>query len=202
MQTASPHYLLFSRAADQASGSDQWQFVLQPVGGRRRLVAADAEPGAQQSRLELLAVVRGLEALDQPSRVTLLTKSRYVSRGIRRGLSQWRERHWKWERFGKLVAIRDHDLWRRVDRALQIHRVECCAWQWDAPPLVTPSPSATAAAAPAAIDQQCEPAVVIVRRRVRNHWGPERRQCLSRRLGEWMQALRTTVLRPAFTRAA
>ena len=76
-----------------------------------------------------------------PSRVTLLTRSRYVRRGIRRELNQWRERRWRWERFGKLVPIRDHDLWQRVDRALQFHQVECCAWSDDA----TRRPAATVA---------------------------------------------------------
>ena len=70
----------------------RWKFVLQSVGGDEQLSAADAEPNIRRSRLELLAVVRGLEALDRPSRVTLLTGSRYVSRGIRRQLNQWRER--------------------------------------------------------------------------------------------------------------
>jgi ribonuclease HI len=79
--------------------------------------------------LELLAVVRGLEAIDRPARVTLLTGSRYVSRGIRRQLSQWREDNWQWERFGEFVPIRDKDLWQRVDHALQFHQVECCDWQ-------------------------------------------------------------------------
>ena len=32
-------------------------------------------------RLELMTLVRGLEALDQPSRVTLMTASGYVARG-------------------------------------------------------------------------------------------------------------------------
>lgn len=92
------------------------------------MTAADSETKIRRSRLELLAVVRGLEALEGPSRVTLLTRSRYVSRGIRRQLSQWREQKWCYERFGTVVPIRDQDLWQRVDRALQFHNVECCVW--------------------------------------------------------------------------
>jgi ribonuclease HI len=96
------------------------------------LAAEDSEPGTCASRLELLAVVRGLEALDQPSRVTLVTRSRYVARGIRRGLTQWRARRWRWERFGQLVPIRDHDLWQRIDQAMRIHDVDCCGWNAEA----------------------------------------------------------------------
>jgi hypothetical protein len=60
--------------------------------------------------------------------VTLLVANRFVRRGIRRDLAQWKERGWRWERFGQLVPIRDLDLWRRVDRALAIHDVECFGW--------------------------------------------------------------------------
>jgi hypothetical protein len=84
-------------------------------------------------RLELLAVVRGLEALDGPARVTLVTRSRYVSRGIRFGITEWRANEWQWERFGRVVPVKDHDLWQRVDRALLFHRVECQSWQFEAP---------------------------------------------------------------------
>jgi ribonuclease HI len=181
----------------------QWRFVLESVGGEDRTYAADMEPGARASRLELLAVVRGLEALDQPSRVTLVTRSRYVRRGLRRELSHWRERNWRWERFGQLVPIRDHDLWQRVDRTLEFHHVDCPSWPlnfWrNAAPDVGPA-NRDWAAVPA------EPAVLII------HRSAKRRS--RRRPSYWpitrvFDTLRdgligpfSTILRPAFTRAA
>lgn len=137
MHATGPHYLLYSEATQTACGAPRWKFVLHSVGGEERFSAADTELDASPSRLELLAVVRGLEAIDCPSRVTLLTSSRYVNRGIRRDLTQWRERRWRWERFGQLVPIRDHDLWQRIDRALQYHKVECCAWHVEDGPVVS-----------------------------------------------------------------
>jgi ribonuclease HI len=128
MHARSDHFLLCTEASESEGGAPRWKFVLQSVSGDERLSAADSELESRRSRMELLAVVRGLEAIDRPSRVTLLTRSRYVYRGIRRQLNHWREHHWQWEHFGKLVPIRDQDLWRRVDRALEFHRVECCAW--------------------------------------------------------------------------
>ena len=132
MQVSNPHYLLFSEGTLSDGDQPRWKFVLQSVGEEEHFSASDSECETRASRLELLAVVRGLEALGQPSRVTLLTRSRYVRRGIRRELNQWRERRWCWERFGNVVPIRDHDLWQRIDRALQYHQVECCAWSNDA----------------------------------------------------------------------
>jgi len=128
MHAPHPHYLLFSEGTLGDGESPRWKFVLQSLGDEEHFSAADTENETRASRLELLAVVRGLEALGQPSRVTLLTRSRYVRRGIRRELNQWRERRWRWERFGNVVPIRDHDLWQRIDRALGYHQVECCAW--------------------------------------------------------------------------
>ncbi|NOY42965.1 MAG: hypothetical protein GXP26_14160 [Planctomycetes bacterium] len=126
-----PHYLLFSEASRSDRPVQTWRFVLQNVETQRRFSATDTEPIECSERLELLAVVRGLESLDGPARVTLVTKSRYVSRGLKSGLAQWRLNDWCWERFGRIVPVRDHDLWRRVDRALQYHTVNCQAWHFD-----------------------------------------------------------------------
>lgn len=135
MNTPKPHFLLFSEsrtsADDAAANVSQWRFRLESVDGKAKLEAADDEPELNSSRLELLAVVRGLEALDQPSRVTLVTSSQYVSRGLRFGLDAWRENDWRWEKFGEMTPVNDRDLWERVDRALQYHRVECRTWRID-----------------------------------------------------------------------
>jgi ribonuclease HI len=125
MPAPEPHFLLYSDASHSSCGANRWTFVLQSLGGDERLSATDSEPNVSASRLELLAVVRGLEALEGPSRVTLLTRSRYVSRGLRRDLKRWREAGWQWDCFGERVPIRDCDLWQRVDRALDFHQVEC-----------------------------------------------------------------------------
>jgi ribonuclease HI len=127
-----PHFLLFAEASCTASGQS-WRFVLNDVETSRRMVISDNEETMCGERLELLAVVRGLEALDRPARVTLVTRSRYVSRGIRFGITEWRANEWQWERFGRVVPVKDHDLWQRVDRALLFHRVECQSWQFEEP---------------------------------------------------------------------
>jgi ribonuclease HI len=132
MKVATPHYLLFSESS-RKNQQGQWRFVLQSIDGAEQLEAADDEPNVQGERLELLAVVRGLEALEQPSRVTLVTPSKYVNRGLTFGLEEWRTNGWEWEHYGEMVPVKNRDLWQRVDRALGFHQLEVRTWRFDLP---------------------------------------------------------------------
>lgn len=125
-----PHYLLISESS-QLNSPGRWRFVLRPADGGERIVADDVDPEARGDRLELLTVVRGLEALEQPSRVTLWTPNTYVREGIRNGLREWRENGWLWEYFGRMVPVKNDDLWRRLDRAMEFHEVDCRTWRVD-----------------------------------------------------------------------
>jgi ribonuclease HI len=133
MSAPTPHYLLYSASApgDADDSPGDWRFVLEALDGSAKVEVADSEPNIRGERLELLAVVRGLEALDQPSNVTLVTPSRYVSRGLSHGLPDWRQNDWQWERHGEMVPVKNRDLWQRVDRALEFHRVDCRRWRFD-----------------------------------------------------------------------
>jgi ribonuclease HI len=118
-----------SRATAQAGA---WRFALQSVEGRSLLDVSDVEPNITGERLDLLTVVRGLEALEQESLVTLVTDQRYVIRGMRYGLEEWREQDWQWLRFGDLVPINHADLWQRLDNALAYHQLQCRYFRLDA----------------------------------------------------------------------
>ena len=132
MNAAKPHFLLFSES-NRKQERGQWRFVLQAIDGSDQFEACDEEPDIGGERLELLAVVRGLEALPEPARVTLVTPSRYVNRGLSQGLPEWRHNGWQWEHFGEMVPVKNRDLWQRVDRALDFHQVQCRSWRFDLP---------------------------------------------------------------------
>lgn len=129
--TIKPHFLLFCEGtAGQAFGfpeddASRWRFVLENVENGLKTEAWDHEPILHPDRISLMAVIRGLEALDQPSKVTLITTNRYVARGLQYGLVEWRENDFCWEHFGSTQPIRNQDLWRRVDIALRYHEVTC-----------------------------------------------------------------------------
>lgn len=140
MTASIPHYHLFSESIDDP-GNSRWRFVLRSTDGIDQFEADEAEPGFHGERLELLAVVRGLEALGQPSHVTLVTSSSYLREGIRHGLPEWRRNGWCWEFYGQMVPVKNADLWRRVDQAMNYHTVECRSrnWRFD-PPHLCPRP--------------------------------------------------------------
>ncbi len=73
----------------------------------------------------------GLEALDQPSRVTLVTSSKYVHRGLLYGLQEWRSNDWMWEHFGEMAPVKNRDLWQRLDHALAFHELDFRPWRFD-----------------------------------------------------------------------
>jgi len=151
-----PHYLLFAEANVEENAlcnAGRWRFALESLDGSSKIEAEDVDDDARLDRLNLLAVVRGLEALEGPSRVTLLTMSWYVRRGFSEGLELWRQNNWRWETFGQMTSVTNEDLWRRVDRALQFHIVQCRTWRLDAsevpaPHVALPAPGSARGPAP------------------------------------------------------
>ena len=126
------HFMLITQTG-VAGDPHRWRFILRTPDGHDEMTAEDIEPYAAGERLELLTLVRGLESLNQPSHVTILTTNRYVREGLLRGLPEWRENGWEWECFQHRVPVKNHDLWKRVDRALQFHTVDCRILRMDPP---------------------------------------------------------------------
>ncbi|WP_157665258.1 RNase H family protein [Mariniblastus fucicola] len=133
MPTTAPHYLLLTETDDRSADNHggRWRFVLESMtSDDDRIEVSERESDIKGERLQLLAVVRGVEALEQPSRLTLITSSAYVGKRIRKGFDRWIENEWRWERFGALKPIKDADLWKRIHAATLIHKIECRLWQF------------------------------------------------------------------------
>ena len=76
------------------------------------------------NRMELLAAICALEALNQPVHATLTTDSQYVRKGITEWISNWKKRGWQ---TASKQPVKNADLWRRLDTATQRHKVD---WKW------------------------------------------------------------------------
>ena len=76
------------------------------------------------NRMELLAVILGLEALNRPCRVTLYSDSRYVVDAVSKGWAvKWRQNGWM--RNKREPAV-NPDLWARLLDLLEQHAAEFC----------------------------------------------------------------------------
>ncbi|WP_044301233.1 ribonuclease H family protein [Rhodopirellula sallentina] len=117
--------LLVVSAQSTTLDDGRWQFAIETAGGKPILEAEDHERG-DLNRLTLLAAVRGLEAIDGPSGVTLLSHNRYLIRSLTDSLPRWRRSDFVWDHFGRRVEVQHADLWRRIDHALGIHEVQAC----------------------------------------------------------------------------
>lgn len=133
-----PYLTLHSHTRSEADRSE-WSFTVAADDGSTQLGVSDVEPEVSGERLELLSVIRGLEALDQPSNVTVVTSSRYVTQGLGYGLDEWRRNGWTWQCYGRREEISNADLWRRLDHLLDYHRVECRYLRVDRPRRIAPA---------------------------------------------------------------
>ena len=82
------------------------------------------EPQTTNNRMELMAAIVALETLTEPCRIDLHTDSQYVRQGITEWLRNWVRRGWKTASGG---AVKNQDLWQRLQLATQRHTVE---WHW------------------------------------------------------------------------
>lgn len=74
------------------------------------------------NRMEVLAVIKGLEALKQPCEVTLYSDSKYVVDAIEKGwVKKWKANGWK---RNKTEFASNIDLWERLLKLLEIHKVQ------------------------------------------------------------------------------
>lgn len=95
-----------------------WAFILESPDGRE-LIRADSASRTTSSRMELTAVFRGLQSLDAPASVRVVSDSTYVTRGISEWLANWKQAGWR----GSKGRIKNLRLWQRLDEQLQRHDV-------------------------------------------------------------------------------
>ena len=76
------------------------------------------------NRMEMTAVIKGLEALTRASHVLITTDSKYVLKGMTEWLSNWKARNW---RTASKKPVQNVELWEQLDVLVSQHIVE---WSW------------------------------------------------------------------------
>ncbi len=103
-------------------GPGGWGVLLHWNGHEREL--SGGELLTTNNRMELMAAIKGLEALSGASRVIITTDSQYVMKGITEWMPNWIRRGWK---TAARKPVKNVDLWKQLNSALQRHDVE---WAW------------------------------------------------------------------------
>jgi ribonuclease HI len=103
-------------------GPGGWGVLLRM--GHRERELSGGEPLTTNNRMELLAAIRGLQALKRPCQVTLVTDSIYVKDGITKWIKGWQRNGWK---TSAKKPVKNADLWQELLSAVAPHTI---AWTW------------------------------------------------------------------------
>lgn len=103
-------------------GPGGWGASLRYNGKQKDLYGAEAK--TTNNRMELMAVIQGLESLSRHCEVKVYTDSKYVLEGMTKWLLNWKKRGWK---TSAKKPVKNAELWQRLDAAVQAHNV---SWQW------------------------------------------------------------------------
>ena len=102
-------------------GPGGWGAILEYNGTEK--VLSGGEDRTTNNRMELTAVIRGLEVLNQPCQVELYSDSKYVVDGLTKGWARsWQARGWV--KSDKKPAL-NPDLWERLLELTKMHSVNC-----------------------------------------------------------------------------
>ncbi len=103
-------------------GPGGWGVVMRWRGHEKELLGGEKE--TTNNRMELMAAIKGLEALKPGSPADIHTDSKYVKDGITEWIAKWKKNGWK---TAAKKPVKNEDLWRRLDAALMGHDV---GWHW------------------------------------------------------------------------
>ena len=103
-------------------GPGGWGVVLRYGVAEKELWGGEAE--TTNNRMELTAVIRGLEELKRRCPVRVVTDSQYVKNGITQWIHNWRRNGWK---TANRKPVKNADLWQQLWDQVENHDV---TWEW------------------------------------------------------------------------
>ena len=105
-------------------GPGGWAATLQVGEHLRELFGGEAQ--TTNNRMELTAVIEGLQALKRPCEVDLYLDSQYVRQGITEWLPGWKAKGW---RTASKQPVKNVELWQQLDTLVATggHTID---WRW------------------------------------------------------------------------
>ncbi len=108
-------------------GPGGWGALLIARDGDRVLKTRELNGGEAETtnnRMELLAAISALNALDRASTITVVTDSVYVKNGVTQWIHNWKRNGW---RTADRKPVKNVELWQALDDAQARHTV---TWEW------------------------------------------------------------------------
>jgi ribonuclease HI len=108
-------------------GPGGWGVLLRAIKGADIVKERSLNGGAAETtnnQMELLAAISALEALEKPSKITVVTDSAYVKNGVTGWIFGWKRNGW---RTSNKKPVKNVELWQRLDKAAARHTV---TWEW------------------------------------------------------------------------
>lgn len=103
-------------------GPGGWGALLRYNDKEKELCGGEAN--TTNNRMELMAAIEALKALNEDCDVVLTTDSQYVRKGITEWLAGWKRNGW---RTSAKKPVKNDDLWRLLDEQCQRHTID---WRW------------------------------------------------------------------------
>ena len=103
-------------------GPGGYAAIIDEAGERREITGAERQ--TTNNRMELMAVIKALASIDEPSIVRVVTDSQYVAKGMKSWIHGWRRKGWK---TASGAPVKNRDLWEELDRLANKHRM---SWEW------------------------------------------------------------------------
>ncbi len=103
-------------------GPGGWAALMRFNGTEKEI--SGGEPETTNNRMEMMAVIVGLQTLTRPCIVRVTTDSQYVQKGITEWIHGWKKRGWK---TADKKPVKNVDLWQALDEAQAPHDV---TWHW------------------------------------------------------------------------
>ena len=117
------HVEIFTDGACSGNpGPGGWGAIMRTKGKEKEL--SGGEKDTTNNRMEMMAVIAALEALQRDCSVKITTDSQYVMKGMLEWLPGWKKRNWQ---TAAKKPVKNIDLWQRLESAAESHQVE---WEW------------------------------------------------------------------------
>jgi len=100
-------------------GKGGWGFIL--IFGKHEKEGSGSVKHATNNQMELMAVIKGLEAIKEPCEIKLFSDSKYVLDGLEKWIHGWKAKGWK---TANRKDVKNKEMWMELDEMRSKHKID------------------------------------------------------------------------------